>query len=100
MSASDGSGNMKSPEHAETNLFLERRQGKQSRIYGHCTDPIRKDGRCVWLCRRQGRRVIAWDIPLQDPEQSVIDLGSQNRWWSRYSFYNFVGVQHVEVSTC
>ena len=32
-----------------------------------------------------------------DIEKGVIDLKSQNRWWSRYLFYHFVGVRHVEV---
>ncbi|KAI9708540.1 MAG: hypothetical protein M1828_002983, partial [Chrysothrix sp. TS-e1954] len=29
-------------------------------------------------------------------EHGVINLKSQNRWWSRYLFYNFVGVEHMK----
>ena len=88
---------MASPIQTTTNPFLDQQHGKPSKIYVHCADRVKKHERCLWLCRRKGHYVVAWDVPLEDIEQGFINLKSQNRWWSRYLFYNFVGVKHVEA---
>jgi hypothetical protein len=83
-----------------SNIFLnswESLHGKKSMIHDHCMERIKKHKACIWLCRRLGRMTIAWDVPLEDPERAAIDLKSLEPWWSRYSFYGFIGVRHVEV---
>ena len=79
------------------NPFVHKQVGKPSAIHEYCNDPVRKKGSCVWLCRQYGRRAIAWDVPVQDVEALSINLKGQSRWWSRYSFYSAVSVQHVKV---
>ena len=86
-------------EPGEGSPLLKKEHGIPSKIHSYCVDPARKDKRCLWLCQRKGRQFVTWDVPF-DPEKSAISLRSQNRWWRRFSFYNYVGVRHVEVSTC
>jgi hypothetical protein len=84
----------------DSNIFLHSwgsLHGKKSMIHDHCMERIKKHKACIWLCKRLGRMTIAWDVPLEDPERAAIDLKSLEPSWSRYSFYGFVGVRHVEV---
>ena len=75
--------------------------GKPSRIHEYCVEPERQGKTCIWLCRRQGRRAVAWDRPDKDPDPEhgagAFRLLGKNPWWSRFAFYNCVGVRHVQV---
>jgi hypothetical protein len=74
--------------------------GKPSKIHKYCITPERQDKTCIWLCRKQGRRAVAWDRPDEDPEKGsggTFRLLGSNPWWNRFAFYNCVGVRHAQV---
>lgn len=77
---------------------LQDQKGKKSKIYDYCNDARRSDKKCIWFCRQQGRRTVAWDKEIGDIENQTFKLQDFNDWWRRFAFYNYVGVRHVQVS--
>lgn len=80
--------------------FRDPQKGTKSIIYDYCNDARRSDKKCIWFCRQQGRKTVAWDEEIEDIEDpaSSFKLRDFNTWWRRFAFYNYVGVRHVQVS--
>jgi hypothetical protein len=82
------------------NPFTHRAQGRQSKIYDYYIDPQREGKTCIWLCRRQGHSFVAWDVAGEDVEHGdtcSFRLLAGEKWWHRFTFYNYVGARHVQV---
>lgn len=82
------------------NPFTHHSHGRPSKIYDYCIDPQREGKTCIWLCRRQGYSFVAWDVAGEDVEHGdtySFRLLAGEKWWHRFTFYNYVGVRHVQV---
>lgn len=74
-------------------------EGRPSKIHEYCSDTVRKGQNCMWFVRRYGRSTFASYIVIEDIEKgsNPFKLQCFDSWWSRFGFYNIVGVRHVKV---
>ncbi len=84
---------------SDWNTLLNPPGGKQSAVAEYCERVVKNGVRekCVFICRRKGRRTFAEDIWPKDTENPIIRLQDQEPWWSRWSLYRIVSVRHVKV---